>query len=179
MSDPLNNPRPHDESAFGELLRREAKASHPDFSERLHQDICHAVRQSQADQVSLPLINRGVTQRRWASLAVAAAVVLAIFWGWQSGSFIHVLERGPIGPEPSPVVAAHMPATPSLPGLMDRAALEVDRLISEKLVTEQWAYLEHDALVLANAVTGGSLRRFVPPAVGAPATDLRRPQPGG
>jgi hypothetical protein len=178
MSDPLNNPRPHDESAFGELLRREAKAHQPEFSERLHQDVCHAVRQSQADRVSLAPHHR-VAHWLWAPLAVAALLVLAVCWGWQSGGFFHVTQRGPVDSEPSPVVAAHLSTAPSLPGLMDQAALEVDRLISEKLVTEQLAYLEHDALVLANAVTGGSLRRFVPPAAATPAAEQRRPQPDG
>jgi len=178
MSDPLSKPRPHDESAFGELLRGEAKASQPGFSERLHQDICHAVRQSQADRVLLPLTEHPRTHWRWAPLAVAAVLVLAIFWGWRSGGFVHVPQRGPAGLEPGSIMANDLPAAPSLPRLMDQAALEVDRLIGEKLVTEQWAYLEHDALVLANAVTGGSLRRFVPPTPAAPAAD-RRPRPEG
>ena len=47
----MSNPRSQDERAFGELLRQERrKTDQPEFSRAFaSQDICYAVRQSQAD----------------------------------------------------------------------------------------------------------------------------------
>jgi hypothetical protein len=176
----MSNPRSQDERAFGELLRQEAQAGQPEFSERLHRDICYAVRQSHADHVSNRVPHRRGPLWRWALPAAAAVLMLAVFFGWRNGNLFHFAEhRVPGASDPGSIAVAHLPAAPSLPGLMDRAALEVDRLITEKLVAEQWAYLEHDALVLANAVTGGSLRRFVQPSAGAPAVDHAQSRPEG
>ena len=163
----MNNPWSHDERArderaLGDLLRQEVRAAQAEFSEPLHQNICHAVRQVKADEISLEHPSRGRVRPRLAGLAVAAVVVLAAMFGWRSGNPAKVPQ--PPAPVASPMPMAHLPGAPSLPGMMDRAAIEVDRLISDKLVVEQWAYLEHDVRLLANALTGGSLRRFVQPA---------------
>ncbi|HEY5313412.1 MAG TPA: hypothetical protein VIK18_12875 [Pirellulales bacterium] len=40
---------------------------------------------------------------------------------------------------------------------MDRAATQAGEFVNQKLVAKQLAYLEHDARVLASAMTGGSL----------------------
>jgi hypothetical protein len=166
----MNNPWSHDERsrderALGDLLRQEARAVQAEFSEPLHQNICQAVRQLKADEISLEHSSRGRARPRLAGLAVAAVVVLAAVFAWRNGNPAKVPQHAaPPAPVASPMTMAHLPGAPSLPGMMDRAAIEVDRLISDKLVVEQWAYLEHDARLLANALTGGSLRRFVQPA---------------
>jgi hypothetical protein len=181
----MNSPWSHDERArdervLGDLLRQEARAAQAGFSEPLHRNICQAVRQLKADEISLEHPSRGRVRPRLAGLAVAAVVVLAAVFAWRTGSPAKV-PQPPASPAPvaSPMPMAHLPGAPSLPGMMDRAAIEVDRLISDKLVVEQWAYLEHDACLLANAVTGGSLRRFVQPASSAREPNRSRTRPEG
>ena len=175
----MSNPWPHDERAFGDLLRQEARATEPKFSEPLHQSICQAVRQFKADQISIQPAGSGRVRLWWAPLAVTVFVLAAIFARRADNPAQAPEHSPPPALHPNPITIAHLHGAPSLPGLVDRAAIEVDRLISDKLVAEQLTYLEHDARVLANAVTGGSLRRFVQPAAHAREPGRGRTPPEG
>jgi hypothetical protein len=158
----MSKPSSRAEQSFGDLLRQEARASQPGFSGPLHSDICHAVRQLKADQLVIQHAGVARMRRLWSSLAVAAVVVLVTIVAWRTDRPAEIPERRQAHAA-DPAAIAQLPGTPSLSEWVDRVALNVDRRIADTFVTEQLAYLEHDTRVLASAVTGGSLLRFVEP----------------
>jgi len=102
----------------------------------------------------------------WAALASAAVILLAITLARRGEKSTDVTTSAPskVAGNTTREIVVATPVAGSLPVIVDRASLQVDRMLRDKLVLEQWAYLEHDARVLAYAVTGNSLRAFLHPA---------------
>ena len=139
-----------EDELLSECLRQEAMASRPQFSERLHQRLCRAVRQCEARQLSTlpqPVALRRVG--RWALAAAAAIVLLAMAaFVWQS------IDRDPMTtlPQESEVASA-IAVDPSagLDGVTDlasQAAENLDNLVDSAIAAQRWAQLDHDARVV-------------------------------
>src|SRR6185437_8872847 len=101
------------------------------FSERLHRNICQAVRRVQADAVSLPAVRGPWGVWPWATLAVAAVLLMALVFAWANPKLSVDGQPNSQATDPAFIAVAQSPGPPLLPGLMGRAALEVDRLIAE------------------------------------------------
>ena len=140
---------PEEEKTLADRLRREAQATCPAFSERLHAQIVRAVRERGGAQ-SLPP-GKSSWQRSWA-IAVAAAACLAItsLAAWR----LAVWEA----PIPDPVEGtALVPSTPddlapaldALVEMPDGTAQGLGSAIDSALADQRWAYLDHDARVAA------------------------------
>jgi ferric-dicitrate binding protein FerR (iron transport regulator) len=157
---------PSSDREFAQRLREEAHAYESKFSEAVHRRICDAVLEQRVPGIKLAHADNRPGSRVWAALASAAVILLAITLAWRFDKPVDDANHSPsiaAGNLPREILIV-APDASSLPVMVDRAALRVDRMLDDELLLEQWAYLEHDARVLAYAVTGDSLRAFLQPA---------------
>ena len=143
----VNRLTPDDEKILADRLKREAQASRPQFSELLHARICRAIGQSKLQTARRPAAVQWPW--RWAYAAIAATLLVGVsLVAWR-------LSTAP-GPSPRPPVedlARDDSARPlrELPRLdeVDRTVTQVGSLVDSTLTTQQWAYLDHDARLVA------------------------------
>ncbi len=143
MRDPIGTDQ---ERRLAEILRIEAEATRPAFSEALQARICESLK-----PLDLPAKGRSGGWRSrptWLSAAVAASLLVTTV------SVASWLGRSPhLGLPPEPHVAAQPDPreTAAAPDLIAATTSEVagqlGLMVDEALTAGQWAYLDHDARV--------------------------------
>jgi hypothetical protein len=139
-----------EEEFLAERLRQEAKASRPEFSERLHGRLCRAVQECDVRHVA-------ALRRRMAPLwvgrravAAAAAVVLlatAVVFGPSTGR--HRPTQPPHENGAEPVTAIDPSAGMGrVSDLASQATENLDILMDSAIEAQRWAQLDHDAQVV-------------------------------
>ncbi len=140
------------ERGLAERLRREAEASHPAFSEELHQRICLVV--EQGDLPSPPRERTSPIGRRlWTSVAATLLLVGSVLLGWQLKN-LEVAQ--PEMPQPEGVendtslamVSAELGGLSDVTNRTTDGALRMD----SALTTKGWAHLDHDARLATELV---------------------------
>ena len=151
------------ERVLGEQLRQEADAERPQFSTDLHQQLCRAVQHVAPcttmessifrRHAAKPRVNfsRGSLSNRsrivWGGLAIVGVLFL-VGWNvskdvWWSSMTVHEpIAAGRTG-EPTTSLA-------TLAMLPDRATVRVEQWVVTAMTASQWAYLEHDARLVAD-----------------------------
>jgi hypothetical protein len=145
------------ERAVAERLSREDMQSRPEFSEALHDRICHAIRcdaDGSIDTRPAPA-GRKVNFRRvaWAVAAVCLAGIAVWIWKTEHAPPAPVQNRNkdivkpfPVEPQPNkawsdaPVV--DLAAVTDLPKQM---SAKLPALVDASIHSRRWAYLDHDA----------------------------------
>ncbi len=136
------------EQALAERLRREASETSPPFSEKLHRRICLAAKQggpqTRLDEVSVPSF------RRW-------AIATAISIGLLSASWVVWQTTHPSAETPNNNLIVEDATDPleEVNGVIDIADEAPEQLLlaGSELLTEQLAYLQHDARIAAALIT--------------------------
>ena len=155
----------HEERKLAACLRVEAQADRPDFSEERHARWLAALRQHQADRAARSVRPRflGVA-RFWRVTALAASLLLGgtfLFWSLMSRPETPSAGRQPLAVSPKPAPSPPMAVTTAEDARMDLLewALLADRTTEElgltfgaRLAEGQWAYLDHDARLVASAL---------------------------
>ena len=181
--------QPKNERELRELLKKEALAARPDFSQPLHDRFCNGIRASAEDEVggaqntderdgvALPLKNRNgrrLHPRRGPFAAAGAAclaVAAGVFW-WSYSSPPRV---GPPAGSPNPLV--------TLADVAGKATLDTGLTADNALAANQWGRLDEDAPLerffarykdaLVRASTHPTISR---PGLSAPRFPFSRPR---
>ncbi|NQU20267.1 MAG: hypothetical protein HQ567_03220 [Candidatus Nealsonbacteria bacterium] len=130
-------------------LKVEADASRPEFSEKLHERICRAVRQSEARPTPLSDAMQG-ERRRSQAVATAVTIVVLLLAAWC------VTQWQPPGSGlPTPVIVENTNDEPATtpdavdplvgwPPLAEKAR-DLDSLVATTMTAQRWGYLDEDA----------------------------------
>ena len=167
-----------DERALAERLKQEALASRPEFRETLHARIRRAVGQCKASgAVTYRRPAASWLSPRWVPAAAAAVCILgALVILWQpdqrgressnmgtdgsskqqaAGSRQQAAgSKSTIHNPQSTILSDANPAKElgALTNLADIAVEEIDFLLGSTVATQQWAYLDHDARLVAQTL---------------------------
>lgn len=134
-----------EEEILAERLRQEARASRPEFSERLHGRLCCAVRECEVRQI---LSSPRRMAPRWALATVVATVLVAtaaVFWqsiGRHPGSALQDANEPPVA------VVDPSADMQRVTDLASQAAENLDILVGSAIEAQRWAHLDHDAQVV-------------------------------
>jgi len=164
-----SNPSPR-EQALADRLRREAADDRPDFSQRLHRQLCSAVRCCESAKTAAGPASAVGWPRRYA-LVTAIAVAGAI----AAVAFVHQMWMGEDGPRPAenaslaasnvpagslPLsgaegvqVAADVPSEMEAVGeLADFATNEIGTMVEWTVTQRPWDYLDENARAALEAL---------------------------
>jgi hypothetical protein len=132
---------------LAESLRREARASRPEFSEARHAAICRAVRECRAQPATVRSSWRR-TRLRWFLAVGAAACLLAGGWiVWQNRTIAPgTLAVCPTANVPPPATAVFQSADQwtAAADWVDQAAAKLDELVDTTTAPQPWANLDQD-----------------------------------
>jgi len=153
----------HEERKLAARLRSEAQADRPDFSEERHARWLASLPPCQADKVVRPHFLDFA--RFWRVTALAASLLLGgtfLFWSLMSRPEAPSAGGQPLAvspkPAPSPPVAVapaeddHRMDLLEWAVLADRTTEELGLAFGARLAEGQWAYLDHDARLVASAL---------------------------
>jgi hypothetical protein len=130
----------HQEQCVADRLRREIGQSRPAFSEELHARLSRALRQDQANKLSLPT-TRPAARRlsRWASLLAATCLLVAVCAAWQA---MHAARDA--GPGAPALATRRKPGLGSMSELAHRAVAKTDAVVNAAVKAHRWAGLDQD-----------------------------------
>ena len=154
---------PGDEKTLADRLRREAAADRPEFSESLHQQICHAVRHCDETKPSPDLVptSRWPMRRAMATAIAAAALLAATLIIWQTATNDTTPNRaekpspsGALGSTPQRQYAAiDRPTEMEMVGALTDLATEQIGIVVESTVTQRhWDYLDENVSLAFEAL---------------------------
>lgn len=142
-------------------LRREAQTARPEFSETLHEKIWRAVQQCKApSEVTAFNVARAPRPLRWGlAVATAASLLLAVF-AWQAAEnqaqLSSAVPRNTNEEKTRPSTNVDEDSDLQRVAELTGGATEtVDTWLDAALAEQRWAYLDHDAKAILEAVTSG------------------------
>jgi hypothetical protein len=157
---------PGDEQVLADRLRREAAADRPEFSESLHQQICHVVRHCDETKPSADLVPASgwPTRHAMVTAIAAAALLAATLVIWQAATNDTTPHRAE-APSPSGSIE-ELGSTPQgqyatidaptememVGALTDLATEQIGILIESTVTQRHWNYLDENASLAFEAL---------------------------